>query len=641
MCGIAGIFNLNENRPVDGAVLERMTDIQAHRGPDGSGYLADAGVGLGHRRLSIIDLGGGHQPMKAGNGRFAVTFNGEIYNFKVLRAELETRGYTFDTHSDTEVLLKAYMEWGEACVERITGMFAFAIWDKRDKTLFAARDRVGKKPFHYAVVEGQWFIFASELKGLLQWPNLPRTIDPRAVESYLALGYVPDELCILQGIQKLAAGHCITLTQGKPVPASQPYWTMNFNMQSATRPDAALPEELYEQLKAAVDTRMVADVPLGAFLSGGVDSSAVVSVMSSLSSQPVKTCSIGFDVDAFDETRFAKQVSDALGTDHVAERVAQSNLTMLDKMADVFDEPFADNSCLPTFEVCRLARKHVTVALSGDGGDEVFGGYRRYKFHAAEERLRGALPFGVRKSVFSALGTLYPKLDWAPQVFRAKSTLQALARSTAQAYFHTVSIMSERERGLLRSPQMLKQLDGYRPESSFETILASVETYDPLSAVQYLDFKTWLVGGILTKVDRTSMANSLEVRVPMLDQQFLEWAGGVPASARLKNGETKWVLKKAFENRLPDNILYRKKMGFSSPLDAWMRGELKPQLEAMLTSETLQDTGLINVKGAEIMVREHLSGTRSHGRALFAMLMLDKSVSRLFDNHKPSQSLAA
>lgn len=639
MCGIAGLFHLHHDQPSDSALLERMTDIQAHRGPDGSGYLSQPGVGLGHRRLSIIDLGGGHQPMVAGDGRFAITYNGEIYNFKTLRKELEALGYKFTSDCDTEVLLKAYIEWGEGCVERITGMFAFAIWDAREKSLFLARDRVGKKPLHYSVLPDGWFAFASELKGLLEVPSLGRKIDPRAVEAYLGLGYVPDDLCILSGVSKLPAGHSLMLRQGKAVPASKPFWSMAFDMQARETP--ALPGELYDQLKQAVDTRLVSDVPLGAFLSGGVDSSAVVSIMSALLDQPVKTCSIGFDVAAFDETQYAQQVSKALGTDHVMERVSQNNLSMLDKMAEVFDEPFADNSCLPTFEVCRLARQHVTVALSGDGGDEVFGGYRRYKFHAAEEGLRSAVPFGVRRPVFSALGALYPKLDWAPQVFRAKSTFQALARSTAEAYFHTVSIMSSRERGLLRTAKTRSALNGYRPEDAFEAILKEVPHYDTLSAVQYLDFKTWLVADILTKVDRTSMANSLEVRVPMLDQQFLEWSAGVPASARLKGGETKWALKKAFEGKLPDNILYRKKMGFASPLDAWMRGDLKSQVSALPKSEALNDLGLISSAGIQQLFDEHQGAKRDHGRALFAVLMLEKSVSRLLGNTRRESAIAA
>lgn len=639
MCGIAGLFNLQEDAPADASLLERMTDVQAHRGPDGSGYLAKPGVGLGHRRLSIIDLGGGHQPMLAGEGRFAITYNGEIYNFKELRAELQALGYRFETDCDTEVLLKAYMEWGEKCVERTTGMFAFAIWDRREKTLFLARDRVGKKPLHYCVLPGGWFAFASELKGLLEIPGLRRQIDHKAVEAYLGLGYVPDDLCILSGVSKLPAGHTLMLRQGAPLQATKPFWSMSFDMDASETP--SLPAELYSQLKQAIEARLVADVPLGAFLSGGVDSSAVVSIMADLLDQPVKTCSIGFDVDAFDETRYAQQVSDALGTDHVMERVSQNNLSMLDKMADVFDEPFADNSCLPTFEVCRLARQHVTVALSGDGGDEVFGGYRRYKFHAAEEGLRSSLPFGLRRPVFSALGAMYPKLDWAPQVFRAKTTFQALARTSAEAYFHTVSIMSGRERGMLRTAKTQSDLGGYRPEQAFEDILTEVPHYDALSAVQYLDFKTWLVGDILTKVDRTSMANSLEVRVPMLDQHFLEWSAGVPAAARLKSGETKWALKKAFENKLPNSILYRKKMGFASPLDAWMRGDLKDQVSALQGSEVLNDLGLISSSGIKQLFDEHQNGARDHGRALFAVLMLEKSVSRLMGRTQDEAVIAA
>lgn len=640
MCAIAGLFNLNEDKPVERALLERMTNVQEHRGPDGAGFFDHPGVGLGHRRLSIIDLGGGHQPMHAGAGRYSITYNGEIYNFKSLRKTLEASGVAFETQCDTEVLLKAYIHWGEGVLERISGMFAFAIWDAHEKALFLARDRVGKKPLHYALLPGGWVAFASELKGLLEVPDLAREINPRAVEAYLALGYVPDDLCIIAGVHKLPAGHSLTLQQGKSIPAPRAYWAMSFDMEARSDRDD-LPSQLLAELTKAVDARLVADVPLGAFLSGGVDSSAVVSVMSGLMDQPVKTCSIGFDVDAYDETRFADQVSAALGTDHVMKRVAQNDLSMLDKMASVFDEPFADNSCLPTYEVCRLARQHVTVALSGDGGDEVFGGYRRYKFHAAEEQLRSAIPFGVRRPVFAALGALYPKLDWAPQVLRAKSTFQALARSTAEAYFHSVSIMTERERSMLRTERMQSALSGYRPEHRFEQIISDVPDYDPLSAIQHLDFQTWLVGDILTKVDRTSMANSLEVRVPMLDHQFLDWAKGVPAAARLRSGESKWVLKKAFEGKLPTDILYRKKMGFASPLDDWMRGDLRVQVESLSRSECLNDMGLIASTGVKSLFEEHDSGRRVHGRALFAVLMLEKSVKRLLGDTEPTAAIAA
>lgn len=643
MCGIAGLMHLSADAPVDEDTLERMTDVQAHRGPDGSGLWCAPGIGLGHRRLSIIDLGGGHQPMTASDGRFAITFNGEIYNFKALRSELEALGCRFETDSDTEVLLASYVMWGEACIEKIGGMFAFAIWDQKEKTLFLARDRVGKKPLHYAVLPNGWLAFSSELKGLLETHSLPRKVEPRAVEAYLALGYVPDTLCILEGVRKLPPGHVLTLKQGAQVAEPTQFWDMRFDDQPLAEDPADISAALSEALKQSVSTRLVSDVPLGAFLSGGVDSSVVVAVMSELMDEPVKTCSIGFDVAAFDETKYAKQVATLLGTDHHVETVRQDNLHMLDKMARVFDEPFADNSCLPTFEVCRVARKHVTVALSGDGGDEVFAGYRRYRFHAAEETMRSLLPRSIRAPVFGALGAIYPKLDWAPQILRAKSTLQSLARDTASAYFSSVSITSPRERAMLRSPAQDKALQGYQPERAFQDIMLRAGYEDPLSAVQYLDFKTWLVGDILTKVDRTSMANALEVRVPLLDADFLHWAGNVPSSLRLQNGESKWALKKAFEDRLPKSVLYRDKMGFSSPVDTWIAGALSTQTREAIASPAVLDTGLIDRTGAQRLLDEHLSGKRRHGRVLFALLMLEKSFAHLLGTESSStgSSLAA
>ncbi|MEM6833434.1 MAG: XrtA/PEP-CTERM system amidotransferase [Pseudomonadota bacterium] len=638
MCGITGLVHLDAAAPVDETVLRAMTDVQMHRGPDGSGLWSGPGVGLGHRRLSIIDIGGGHQPMLAGDGRFAITFNGEIYNFRDLRSQLISQGHSFSTDCDTEVLLKSFVEWGPKCVDKITGMFAFAIWDAKDKSLFLARDRVGKKPLHYAVLPNGWLAFASELKGLLANPALPVEIEPRAVEAYLALGYVPDTLCLIERVEKLPPGHVIHWEQGKPLPRPTAYWDMAFDVGEAEHST----EALRHHLQTAVKARLVADVPLGAFLSGGVDSSAVVAEMAALMDKPVTTCSIGFDVADHDETQYARQVADLLGTDHRVERVAQDNLSMLDAMARVFDEPFADNSCLPTYEVCRVARSHVTVALSGDGGDEVFAGYRRYRFHVGEEKLRSRMPYAMRRPVFSALSALYPKLDWAPQVLRAKSTLAGLARSTAQAYFHSVSITGARERALLRPLEQERRLDDYRPEADFEEIMANAEYQDPLSAVQYLDFKTWLVGDILTKVDRTSMANSLEVRVPLLDADFLKWAGSVPSHLRLKGGEGKWLLKKAFEDVLPDSILYRRKMGFASPIDRWMMGQLKSEAQAACRSELLRDLGLIDPEGASTLLNEHLSGRRLHGRILFALIMLHKSLDGIAGHKKAaSPSLAA
>ncbi|MEO0410286.1 MAG: XrtA/PEP-CTERM system amidotransferase [Pseudomonadota bacterium] len=642
MCGIAGLMHLQEDMFVDEGLLERMTNVQAHRGPDGSGVWAGPGAGLGHRRLSIIDLGGGHQPMEAGNGRYVITFNGEIYNYQKLREDLRAKGHKFSTQSDTEVLLASYIEWGEACTARIGGMFAFAIWDRKEKSIFLARDRVGKKPLHYCALPNGWFAFASELKGLTAAESLSPRIEPRAVDAYLALGYVPDTLCILEGVKKLPAGHWMTVRQGKPVPKPVQYWDMRFDKTPLETSEVEAAASLREELKAAVNARLMADVPLGAFLSGGVDSSAVVAVMSDLMDEPVKTCSIGFDVRAFDETSYAQKVATLLETDHHVETVAQDNLHMLDQMATVFDEPFADNSCLPTFEVCRVARKHVTVALSGDGGDEVFAGYRRYRFHAAEERLRGLFPLSLRQPLFGALGALYPKLDWAPQVLRAKSTFQSLARATADAYFSSVSIAGQRERDLLRGKPLQASLQGHRAEHEFQDIVADAGYEDPLSAVQYLDFKTWLVGDILTKVDRTSMANSLEVRVPMLDADFLSWAGNVPSAMRLKDGESKWLLKKAFEDSLPKDVLYRQKMGFSSPVDAWMNGGLKTEATSAVTSPLLQDLGLIDGRGAQSLLEEHQSGRRLHGRPLFALIMLNKSLSHLLGNGQDADaSLAA
>ncbi|GIX20207.1 MAG: hypothetical protein KatS3mg120_1883 [Erythrobacter sp.] len=433
MCGIAGIFHAETPKPVDPARLVRMCDALAHRGPDGSGVWTDHGVGLGHRRLSIIDLAGSPQPMASADGRAVIVFNGEIYNFRALRRELEAAGHVFRTSGDTEVILAAWQQWGTDCLARLDGMFAFALFDREKRQLLLARDRFGVKPLYTAALSDGSIAFASELKGLLAHPLLRRRLSPQAIEAYLAWGYVPDSHAILAGVEKLPAGHFRLLTQGKVPPPPQRWWEISF-AERETGSTADLSARLVHLLREAVQARMVADVPLGAFLSGGVDSSAVVALMAEASAAPVQTCSIGFDVAAYDETSYARQVAARFGADHAERIVATNDFAAIDRLAAIFDEPFADASALPTLRVCELARERVTVALSGDGADEAFAGYRRQVFHHHEERLRALLPAGLRAGVFGTLGRVWPKADWAPRPLRAKTTLLALAESGEEAY---------------------------------------------------------------------------------------------------------------------------------------------------------------------------------------------------------------
>ncbi|MCP4842026.1 MAG: amidotransferase 1, exosortase A system-associated, partial [Halieaceae bacterium] len=590
MCGIAGLFDITGHQAFDRALLREMNQTQFHRGPDEGGDFLEPGVALAHRRLSIIDLSSGQQPMHSLDGAVSLVYNGEIYNFGELAAELKGLGYQFRTRCDTEVILYAWQEWGEACVERFRGMFAFAIYDARRQCVFLARDRLGIKPLFYSLLQDGVVAFGSELKVLKAHPKLPRALEPRAVEDYFALGYIPEPRTIYRGVYKLRPGHTLLLERGKSMPDQREYWDVPFDP-VATGSEADLCEELFARMREAVDIRLVSEVPLGAFLSGGVDSSAVVAAMAQLQSEPVNTCAIGFDVPQFNETDFARQVANRYGTNHLERVVASDDFDLLDTLAALYDEPYADSSAIPTYRVCQLARERVTVALSGDGGDEHFAGYRRYRWHMNEERMRNLLPLGIRKPVFGTLGRLYPKLDWAPQVFRAKTTFESIGRNAVEAYLHSVSLTSDAQRNLMFSDAMQRELQGYRAVETFEHYARRCPADDPLSLIQYLDMKTYLVGDILTKVDRASMAHSLEVRVPLLDHKFIEWVSGLPVNMKLRGQEGKYILKKALEPHLPHDVLYRPKMGFGVPLGKWFRGPLKKRIRESLLEGNLAQSG--------------------------------------------------
>ena len=629
MCGIAGLFHLETPKPVDPARIRAMSDSQAHRGPDGSGIWTAPGVGLGHRRLSIIDVAGSPQPMATEDGALTISFNGEVYNYTDVRAELQALGHKFKTAGDTEVILLGYRQWGMDVLPRLNGMFAFAIHDARDRTMLLVRDRMGVKPLHYAALPDGSIAFASELKGLLANPALRREPDVTAIEDYFTLGYVPDDACLVAGVKKLPAGTYLRLTLGKPLPKPVVWWDIDFSKR-AKGSAADLENQLREHLRAAVASRMVADVPLGAFLSGGVDSSAVVALMAERSTQAVETCSIGFDTPALDESIYADQIAARFATKHRKRIVGADDFKLIDTLSAAFDEPFADASALPTYRVCELARETVTVALSGDGADEAFAGYRRYKFQAAEERVRGILPAALREPVFGTLGRIYPKADWAPQMFRAKSTFQSLARSGAEAYARSVGVLTTEMRQSIYTAGFAAALQGHRAEDRYVKAMENAPAIDALDRAQYADIKIWLPGDILTKVDRTSMAVSLEAREPLLDHRLVEFAASLPVNMRLRGGEGKWLMKKAMERHLPHDILYRKKMGFVTPLTAWFRGPLAAQAVAAIESSTLSETGWLDTKRLLSLAAEHRAGIADHGRLLWQVVMLDKSLGRLF-----------
>lgn len=616
MCGIVGVYHFDRNRPVDRNLLVQQNDALAHRGPDDGGvYVAD-GVGLGHRRLSIIDLGGGHQPMWDVERRLAIVFNGEIYNYRELKEELEARGHRFASSSDTEVILNAYREWGEACVDRFVGMFAFAIYDKVLRTLFCARDRLGKKPFYY-YRDGERVIFASELKAILVDPTVPRILEPTAVMDYFAYGYVPGPGSILRNITKLPAGHTLFLDGDRVV--ERQYWDVDFSRvddgdleQHASR--------LLEALEDAVRLRLRSDVPLGAFLSGGVDSSMVVALMARQSEQAVRTHTIGFSEDGYDERAYARQTAEIYRAEHTEKVVSADAAGILDRLAWHYDEPFGDSSAVPTYYLSQATREQVTVALSGDGGDESFAGYRRYVFAMYEARVRDRVPKLVREGVVRPLARLYPKADFLPRPLRAKATLTNVAESHERAYFLS---LTQKTHPRLLAADFLRGLGDYDPFVHFERHLARCSSRDPLARLQYVDLKLYLCDDILVKVDRASMAHALEVRVPLLDHRVVELAATLPAGHKLRGQKTKVVLKEAAKKLLPENILNREKRGFTIPLPEWFRGGLREQAEASFFDRPGGASGLLDTDGLRRMWYEHQLGVQNHATVLWSCLMLE------------------
>ncbi len=634
MCGIAGTFDTRGRRTFDRALLERMNGVISHRGPDGSGYHEEPGVAFAHRRLSIIDVAGGAQPIYNEDKSVVLIYNGEIYNFQELVDELVGLGHKFQTHCDTEVVVHGWEEWGERCVDRFRGMFSFALYDRNQETLFLARDRLGVKPMYYALLPDGWLLFGSELKSLLCHPGLRRTLDPRAIEDYFAYGYVPEPRTILEGALKLAPGHTLAVRRGQGLPAPRCFWDVPFTPNGIRSVEDA-EAELIPRLREAVRIRLISEVPLGAFLSGGVDSSAVVAMMAGLSAEPVNTCTMAFGERAYDESDFAEQVAKRYKTSHQVERVSPDSFDLVDQLGGLYDEPFADSSAIPTYRVCELARRRVTVALSGDGGDENLAGYRRYRWHLYEDQMRSLLPLAIRKPVFGLLGAVYPKADWAPRVLRAKTTFQGIARDSIEGYFHSVSIMGDDLRRQLFRDSFRSELQGYH---AIDVLRRHAERApeDPLSKVQYLDIKTYLAGDILTKVDRASMAHSLEVRVPLLDHPLVEWLSGLPSEMKLRGSTGKYLFKHALEPYLPHDLLYRPKMGFAVPLTAWFRGPLRERVRDAVLGDTMRDLGYFNMPAIERLVSQHQSGVRDHSAPLWALMMFESSLRRIVGAKTPA-----
>lgn len=595
-----------------------MNESLRHRGPDDEGIFVGPGIGLGHRRLSIIDVAGGHQPISNEDGTIWVLLNGEIYNYPELSAELSSRGHQFTTKSDTEAIVHLYEDYGEECFAKLRGMFAIAIWDSRERKILLARDRVGKKPLYYYVDRNR-LIFGSELKAVLAADGLPRTIDPLAVCDYFSFSYIPAPKTVYKNIRKLQPAHYLVVSRSGL--RETEYWKLSFsNVKNYSEDEWC--ELIRQQLCEATRIRLMSEVPLGAFLSGGVDSSSVVAMMSRLMDRPVTTCSIGFSADKYDESEFARQIADQFRSDHHEETVEVNALDVLDKLAWHYDEPFADSSAVPTYYVSKVARRQVTVALGGDGGDENFAGYRRYIFDRAENQLRSYLPESLRRTVFGPLGRMYPGLAWAPRPLRAKATFQSLARTPLEGYFNSISVFRPDEKPRLFTPEFRQQIADYDSLEVLRRHYESADTTDPLSRIQYVDIKTYLPDDILTKVDRASMAVSLELRAPILDHRFMELVASIPSDLKLRGRTGKYIFKKAMEPVLPKDILYRPKQGFAIPLDQWFRRELKDVAYQLIIENN--HGGILDTRYLKHIWKQHQAGIFDRSAYLWTVLMFRK-----------------
>jgi asparagine synthase (glutamine-hydrolysing) len=641
MCGIAGYIDLwdaGEAREVEerSAVLDRMCRIIRHRGPDDQGVMLKPGIALGMRRLSIIDLAGGHQPISGEDDSVTIVFNGEIYNFLELKPQLEALGHTFSTHSDTEAIVHAYEEFGPDCLQHLRGMFAFAIWDERARRLFIARDRAGKKPLYYTTTPKGTFVFGSELKGLLEHPDVVKELDPEALDAYLTLGYVPDPLSIFRGIHKLPPAHFLTFSDG--VVSVKQYWDFELsNDQSMSETDCL--EELRKLLDESVRLRLISDVPLGAFLSGGIDSSTVVAMMARHMGQPVKTFSIGFHEDSYNELKYARLTAKKFATDHHEFLVTPDICSIVDELVWHFDEPFADSSAIPTYMVSKLAREHVTVILSGDGGDELFAGYTRYVVDRKREGF-GLLPRPLREHVMRPLSQHLPHATWG------RNYLHNVSLDPISRYLDSVSVFTSLNRKSLYTPEFSNKLGHANYVSSlFQDLVGKVASNEPLDRLLYLDSKTYLPGDILTKVDRMSMAVSLEARAPLLDHKLIEFVTKIPASLKLAGLETKYLLKKAVKDLVPSEILNRPKQGFGVPIQEWINQQLRLRLRETLTEPRTRQRGYVDPRYVDVLLDEHERGRRDHSTGLWALFMLelwhrqflDKGSAMEFTSHGEAQ----
>jgi asparagine synthase (glutamine-hydrolysing) len=620
MCGVCGLVQFKNGGKPDIQVLKRMCGVIAHRGPDDEGQIVLGSAGLGMRRLSIIDLKTGHQPLSNEDESLWVVFNGEIYNFRELRAELVKLGHRFRTNTDTEVIVHGYESWGEAVCGRLNGIFAFALQDAKRKRLFLARDHVGVKPMYY-YLDSEKFVFGSEIKSILQCPGIRKTLDPDALNQYLTFEYVPSPASIFREVRKLEPGHWLSLQDGRI--RTERYWTFVPEPESWT--EAAASERLRELLRDSVRMQLVSDVPLGAFLSGGIDSSIVVSLMAKLMDRPVKTFSIGFQESSYNELKYARAVARQYGTEHHEFMIQPQVLELTEKLVRQLDEPFGDFSIFPTYLVSKMARDFVTVTLSGDGGDELFAGYDTYRAHRFDRRFYHRLPKFVKRRVFDGLADrLPPSAKKKGAVNSFKRFVQGTRLPKELSHARWMVFLTPEERRALFTPGTLER---FTPELPYETIFRysrEAEKTDDVARTGYIDLKTYLVDDILVKVDRMSMAASLEARVPYLDPRIVEFALSLPPDLKMKGFRTKVLLKKTFWNDLPEEVQNRDKQGFSIPIKNWIRAELKPMMIDLLSEKRIREQGLFQPAFVSRLVREHLEGTENHSHKLWALMVFEQ-----------------
>ncbi len=630
MCGIAGRVNFISGAPVDRGIVQRMCDLLAHRGPDGDGVWCDGPVGLGHRRLAIIDLSPlGRQPMATDDGSLTVTFNGEIYNFPELRSELEGLGHHFRSRTDTEVILAAYRQWGIDCVRRLAGMFAFVLWDAPRRRVFAARDRLGKKPFAYRL-DRDGLVFASEAKAFIADPSFQTDVDLQSISHYLSYQYIPAPRSGLAGVQKLPPAHTLVIEDGRV--SVERYWQLSYRQKTLVPESEAL-EALTDHLRRAVRRRLLSDVPLGAFLSGGIDSGLVVSFMAECLDTPVRTFSIGFHEVEYDELPAARLVAERYGTTHREFVVRPNAIDLLPQLVWHYGEPYADSSALPTYILAALTRRHVTVALTGDGGDESFGGYDRYVASAMARRL-DVVPLAARRAVAAVTGAA-AGMSSHPRVQRAHRFAQGVAEPRAsRGYASWMMHFTPEAKARLCTPDFLAAApeDGY---GLLDDAFASSDATDAVERVLDADVRTYLPEDLLVKVDIATMAHGLEARSPFLDHELMEFAAALPAGLKVRSGETKVLLRRLAASRLPGRLLTLPKKGFGVPIDHWFRGQLRDFARDTLLDGRLAGRQYFNMHVIEQMLAEHSAGRRSWHLQLWNLVMLELW-HRMFVDARPS-----